>query len=78
MEVLIKTRLKPVFSRKNSAKVIATLFRKRQIADYEFNITINKDETKEIVKKAKHLIESLIEYLVKKNFINSVPFNNKI
>jgi uncharacterized protein (UPF0332 family) len=70
----VKTGIFP----KEFSKVIATLFRKRQIADYEFNIKIDKNETEENLNQAEKLMQALIEHLVKGNFIDSVDFKNKI
>lgn len=63
----IKTGIFP----KEFSKLISVLFRKRQIADYEFNVKIDKNETEENINQAEKLIQSLIEYLVKENFIDS-------
>ena len=57
---------------KEFSKIISRLFRERQIADYEFNIAIDKVEAEENLGFSKDIVKAIISYLVNQNFINPV------
>ncbi len=53
---------------KEFSKLIARLFRERQIGDYEFDLSIEEDEAKEDLEAAKKIIKDIITYLGKEGF----------
>jgi len=55
---------------KDFSKIINRLFRERQVADYEFNISIERDEAEKNLEIAEEVIKTLINHMITKDLIN--------
>ena len=62
----IKTGIFP----KEYSQYISRLFRNRQMGDYEFELSISKDEAQEELIIAQKLINAISQYLINENLIH--------
>ncbi|MGA1839591.1 MAG: HEPN domain-containing protein [bacterium] len=60
-----------IFS-KEFSKLLTRLFRERQIGDYEFDLSIGKEEAKEDLKIAEKITSAITSYLIREGFIQSL------
>ena len=51
------------------SKAIIRLFRERQIGDYEFDLSTEKDEAKEDLEIATTIVKKIAAFLVKEGFL---------
>lgn len=54
---------------KEFSKLISRLFRQRQLGDYEFELSIGKDEALEDVNSAEKVVQTIASHLVSEGFI---------
>ena len=57
-----------IFPREFS-KLIARLFRERQVGDYEFDVSISGDDAREDVRIAQKLLQAITAYLTREGFL---------
>ena len=65
-QYFIKTGIFP----KEYSQYISRLFRNRQMGDYEFELSISKDEAQEDLIIAQKLINAISQYLINENLIH--------
>ena len=51
-------------------RLISRLFRQRQLGDYEFELSIRKDEAVEDLNYADRIVQAIESYLIRKGFID--------
>lgn len=56
---------------KEFGRLISDLFRQRQMGDYSFDVTIDKVDAEEEIKKAERVIEAILIYLVDNGYLRS-------
>ena len=61
----VKTAIFP----KEFTKLISRLFRQRQLGDYEFELSIGKDEALEDLGYAERIVQAIESYLIREGFI---------
>lgn len=54
---------------KEYGKLIARLFRERQMGDYDFNPDINKEDSEKDIEIAKQLLDEIRGFLIRERFI---------
>ncbi|MFZ3066341.1 MAG: HEPN domain-containing protein [Nitrospirota bacterium] len=65
-QYFVKTGIFP----KEMSKSLTKAFEKRQFGDYEFTFVITEEDTKEIIKRGKSFIASVIKYLKASNYLS--------
>ena len=64
----LKTRIFP----KEFSKLIARLFRERQIGDYEFGSSIEYEDAKDNISVAEKIVDAIENHLTKEGWLSSV------
>ena len=62
----VKTAVFP----KEFTRLISRLFRQRQLGDYEFELSIGKDEAVEDLNYADRIVQAIESYLIREGFIH--------
>lgn len=64
-QYFVKTGVFP----KKFSKLLTRLFRERQVGDYDFDISITKNDTQEDIEAAETILNAISKYLADKKFI---------